>query len=189
MGWNCQCSVGSSRLLTWQSPVNQADCRFRSAACQLACSNPDASPKVSNPTLCAQACTQSIGQKCGTAGQVQIGAWSLTAPATDALSLSSQLVQRHACVRRQHARRRQSQRQLICSRIAHALARSGLRSLGSARFRRPALMVTPLHFAFLFQYLLSHQSDLAAIHSRSFDSIVRDTVAGAVQEKGFVYEA
>lgn len=71
MGWNCECNEGaSSRLQPLTVPVNTYDCRLRTAACLDQCSNPKASPAVSNEGQCKNACNYILGSTCGTSNQV-----------------------------------------------------------------------------------------------------------------------
>ncbi|GAA5940505.1 uncharacterized protein JCM15063_002355 [Sporobolomyces koalae] len=71
MGWNCECNDGAdSRLQPLVVPVNTYDCRLRTAACLDQCSNPKASPPVTNEGECKNACNYILGSTCGTSNQV-----------------------------------------------------------------------------------------------------------------------
>ncbi|GAA5960645.1 hypothetical protein JCM3765_005888 [Sporobolomyces pararoseus] len=71
MGWNCECNDGAdSRLQPLTVPVNTYDCRLRTAACLDQCSNPKASPAVTNEGQCKNACNYILGSTCGTSNQV-----------------------------------------------------------------------------------------------------------------------
>ncbi|TNY22443.1 hypothetical protein DMC30DRAFT_144256 [Rhodotorula diobovata] len=71
LGWNCKCSKGSeSRLQALVVPVNTYDCRLRTSACLDQCQNPAASPPVTSPQQCKNACNYVIGSTCGTGNQV-----------------------------------------------------------------------------------------------------------------------
>ncbi|GAA6015288.1 hypothetical protein JCM11491_001000 [Sporobolomyces phaffii] len=71
MGWNCLCNdKAESRLQPLTVPVNTYDCRLRTAACLDQCSNPKASPRVTNEAQCKNACNYILGSTCGTSNQV-----------------------------------------------------------------------------------------------------------------------